>query len=126
MPNKSRATAKAAKTTKAVEPAGQLPAIYEGFVKDFPEIIQAVDNLAEQCQKAGNLNKKTIELIKLGIAIGQNSEGSVRSHARRALEAGNSPQNIRQVVLLGLTTVGFPHTIASYKWVEEVLKGPRT
>lgn len=105
--------------------SGRLPEIYEAFKKKYPEIIKSVDDLAQSCQTAGPLNKKTSELIKLGIAVGINSEGAVRSHTRRALEEGNKPQEIRHVVLLALTTTGFPHTIASYKWVEEVLAKPR-
>ena len=60
-------------------------------------------------------------MIKLGMAIGINSEGAIRSHARRAMREGISTDEIRHVVLLAFTTCGFPHTIAAFKWVEEVL-----
>jgi 4-carboxymuconolactone decarboxylase len=66
-------------------------------------------------------DKKTSELIKLGMAIGINSEGAIRSHTRRAMREGISTDEIRHVVLLAFTTCGFPHTIAAFKWVEEVL-----
>jgi 4-carboxymuconolactone decarboxylase len=100
---------------------GYLPEIYKDFVKGYPDISQAYDALADKCYRAGPLDKKTGRLIKLGIAVGINSEGDVRSHARKALEEGLSPEEIRQVVLLALTDVGFPHMIAALKWVEEVL-----
>ncbi len=102
-----------------------LPEVYKDFVKRYPDINKAYEDLADKCHEAGPLDKKARRLIKLGIAIGINSEGSVRSHTRRAVEEGISPEEIRQVVLLGFTTVGFPYMIAAYKWVEEVLEKAR-
>src|SRR4030042_5124326 len=99
-----------------------LPEIYKEFQKKFPEIAKAYDGLALSCHRAGPLDKKMRRLIKLGIAIGINSEGGVRSHARRALGEGISADEIRHAVLMATTTAGFPTMIASMKWVEEVIK----
>ena len=99
-----------------------LPDIYKEFRHAFPEIADDYDKLALKCHEWGPLDAKTRRLIKLGIAIGVNSEGGVRSHARRALEEGVSPDEIRHAALLALTTAGFPNMIAAVKWVDEVLK----
>jgi 4-carboxymuconolactone decarboxylase len=101
---------------------GYLPEVYMDFIRRYPDIGKTYAALANSCHKAGPLDKKYRRLIKLGIAIGINSEGSVRSHVRRALEEGISQDEIRHVVLLAFTTVGFPTMIAAYKWVEEVLQ----
>ncbi|MDP2917160.1 MAG: carboxymuconolactone decarboxylase family protein [Dehalococcoidia bacterium] len=100
---------------------GYLPDVYKDFVKQHPDINKAYDTLANSCHKAGPLDKKTRRLVKLSIAIGLNSEGGVRSHARRAIEEGISPDEIRHAVLLAFTTAGFPYMIAAWKWVEEVI-----
>jgi alkylhydroperoxidase/carboxymuconolactone decarboxylase family protein YurZ len=100
---------------------GYLPDIYKDFIKQYPDINKNYDSLANACHKAGPLDKKTRRLVKLGIAIGLNSEGGVRSHARRALEEGVSPDEVRHVVLMAFTTAGFPYMIAAHKWVEEVI-----
>jgi 4-carboxymuconolactone decarboxylase len=100
---------------------GYLPGVYKDFIKQYPEINKSYDGLANACHKAGPLDKKSRRLVKLGIAIGLNSEGGVRSHARRALEEGITPDEIRHVVVLAFTTAGFPYMIAAYKWVEEVI-----
>ncbi len=113
------AQAKKAKTV-AGSP-GYLPEVYKDFFKRYPGIGKAIDEVAQICQTSGPLEKETIELVKLGIAIGLNSEGAVRSHTRRALKVGISADKVRQVVLLAFTTAGFPHSIAAYKWSEEVL-----
>jgi len=72
--------------------------------------------------KPARWTKKTRELVKLGIAVGARFEGSVHTHARRALEAGASPEEIRQVVLLAIPTMGFPPMMAAMTWVDDVLK----
>ncbi len=101
------------------------PFSYQRFKKEFPDIEKEYDRLAKKCHASGPLNKKTRRLIKLGIAIGSNSEGAVKSHTRRALAIGTSSKEIRQVVLLGLTTIGFPKMIASLNWVHEAFEeGP--
>jgi 4-carboxymuconolactone decarboxylase len=99
-----------------------LPDSYTDFIKRYPEIGKYYDKLAGICHESGPLDPKMRRLTKLGIAIGGNSEGAVRSHTRRAPQEGISADEIRHVVLLAFTTVGFPSMIAAYKWVEEVLE----
>lgn len=99
-----------------------VPGLYVDFQKRFPEVAEAYHELSKRIYKAGPLDQKTGHLIKLGIAIGMNSDGAVRSHARRALREGATPQEILQTVLLAFTTCGFPYTAAALKWVEEVLE----
>ena len=99
-----------------------LPEVYKDFQKKYPDISKAHDSLANDCYQWGPLDKKTLRLIKVGIGIGQNSEGAVRSHARQALHDGITPDELRHAVLMGLTTVGFPQMIAAMKWIEEVIE----
>lgn len=98
-----------------------LPMPYQDFVKRYPALAEAYEKLAVACHEAGPLEEKTRRLVKLGIAVGQQSEGAVKSHARRALEAGASPEEVRHAVLLAMTTIGFPAMIAAGEWLEEVL-----
>jgi len=98
-----------------------LPEVYKGFKKHFPRIADSYDKLAIECNEGGPLDEKERELVRLGIAIGLSAEGAVKSHTRRALEAGLNTKAIRHAVLLALTTAGFPATIAAMKWVDEVL-----
>lgn len=99
-----------------------LPGIYKEFQQQFPEVTKAYDELAAKCHHWGPLDEKTRRLIKLGIAIGLNSEGGVRSHARRALEEGISADELRHAVLLAFTTAGFPMMMAAMKWVDKVIE----
>lgn len=98
-----------------------LPKIYEKFQKDYPEVFENYKQLGIATRKAGPLDTKTQDLVKLGIAMGVNSRGAVMSHTRKALAAGAVPEEIRHALLLALTTTGFPNMIAALHWVEEVL-----
>ena len=102
---------------------GYLPEIYQEFKQQFTEVAKAYDALAVSCHRWGPLDAKTRRLVKLGIAMGLSSEGGVRSHARRALVEGISPEELRHAVLMAFTTAGFPTMIAATKWVEEVIAG---
>jgi alkylhydroperoxidase/carboxymuconolactone decarboxylase family protein YurZ len=99
-----------------------LPRPLREFIKKYPEVWQAYENLGEKCHEAGPLDEKTRRLVKLGIAIGARLEGAVHSHTKRALEAGISEEEILHVALLAITTIGFPSTIAATTWIKDVLK----
>jgi 4-carboxymuconolactone decarboxylase len=98
-----------------------LPDIYKKFSEKFPDIFKHYEGLGIACRNAGPLNEKDQNLVKLGIAIGANSRGGIMSHTRKALSAGATPDEVIQVVLLGLTTTGFPQMMAAMKWVDSVL-----
>ena len=48
-------------------------------------------------------------------------EGAVHAHARKALDAGCSPEELRHAAILATTTLGFPGMMAGYSWVDDVL-----
>jgi 4-carboxymuconolactone decarboxylase len=99
-----------------------LPKIYEKFSRKFPEVLKDFKQLGQTCRAAGPLDPKCQDLIKLGIAVGANSRGAVMSNTRKALDSGASADEIMHVVLLSLTTTGFPNMIAALQWVDEVLQ----
>jgi alkylhydroperoxidase/carboxymuconolactone decarboxylase family protein YurZ len=99
-----------------------LPARYQHFEKSYPSVMQAVEALGEVTQSAGPLDGKTRALVKLAIALGALREGAVHSHTRRALEVGCTPDELRHVGVLAITTIGFPGTMAAMSWVEDVLR----
>ena len=58
--------------------------------------------------------------------MGAQLEGATHAHVRRALEVGISPDEIRHVTMLALTTLGFPVTVKAYTWVNDILDGSET
>lgn len=100
----------------------KLPARYVQFQKKYPKVFQAYDTLGAATAEAGPLSDKVRALVKLALAIGGQMEGAVHSHTRRALEAGCTADEIRHVVLLATTTLGFPSMMKTLSWVDDVLK----
>ena len=97
------------------------PKHYQRLQKRFPEVLDAVENLGVTVRAAGPLDKKTSELIQLGVAAALGSIGSVHSHARRALQAGASEEELQHALLLLISTIGFPKVAAALAWIQELL-----
>ena len=86
-----------------------------------PDFIAAVEALGQALKESGPLDEKTVQLVQLAGAAAIRSEGAVHSHARRALEAGAVPREIRQALIVLTSTIGFPTMMAALSWVDEVL-----
>lgn len=99
----------------------KLPSAYRRFGEEQPKVLQAYEALSDVCLRDGPLDRKSAELVKVGIAIGARLEGAVHSHVRRALEAGASADEIRHAIRLALSTVGFPTMMASLSWANDIL-----
>ena len=98
-----------------------LPKHYRKFQKQYPEVWQAYNALGLAAHAAGPLDARTRELVKLALAVGVGSEGAVHAHVRKSLALDISPDEIRQVVMLALPTVGFPRMMAALSWVDDIL-----
>ncbi len=99
----------------------KMPAQYTGIQGRYREVIAALENLGKATKTAGPLDKKTSELVQLAAAAAVHSEGSVHSHARRAMAAGASADEIRHAIVLLTSTIGFPTVSAALSWVDDVL-----
>jgi alkylhydroperoxidase/carboxymuconolactone decarboxylase family protein YurZ len=99
----------------------KLPSAYRRFATEQPKVTRAYEAVSEACLTEGPLDRRTIELVKIGIALGARLEGGMHSHVRRALEAGASADEIRHAVRQGLTTVGFPTMMTALAWANDVL-----
>ena len=98
------------------------PESYQEIRTRYPEVAQAYDALGEAAHRAGPLTERERRLVKLALAIGSGLEGAVHSHTRKALEAGLSPEEIRQVSVLAVTTLGFPAMVRALTWIDDVLE----
>ncbi|NOY45985.1 MAG: carboxymuconolactone decarboxylase family protein [Deltaproteobacteria bacterium] len=99
-----------------------LPRPFRRFLQRFPEVEKAHMDLSLTVNRQGPLGERDRRLVRLGIAIGQQSRGAVKSHARRALDEGIPAEELRHAALLALPTAGFPAMVAALEWIEEVLE----
>lgn len=98
------------------------PSFYKKISKQFPEVMSAATALGTTLRTAGPLDEKTSHLVQLSAAAAMQSEGSVCSHTRRALEVGASPDEISHTLLLLITTIGFPQAMAALSWAQGVME----
>lgn len=99
------------------------PQNYRLFQQRHPRISNALEALGKVVHEECSLEPKVAQLIQLAAAVSIRSEGAVHSHARRALEAGASAEEIRQCIVLLISTVGYPTVAAALSWVDDLL-GP--
>lgn len=97
-----------------------LPAHYKALTRRYPDYFQALAHLGETVRDCGPLDSRTCDLIQLAAAAARGSEGSVHSHARRALDAGADPEEIRHALLCVTSTIGFPAVAAALSWVDDL------
>jgi AhpD family alkylhydroperoxidase len=101
------------------------PKTFLRFSERFPRMVEAHTTMTETADGAGPLDVKTCELIRIGISLGAGLESAVRSHVRRASQAGASEAEIEQAILVAMTTCGFPRTVAAWSWAQEQFERDR-
>lgn len=97
-----------------------LPSVVQELAARYPDVWEAYGRLGNAVSSAGPLDRKTERLVKLALAIGAGREGAVHSHARRALKSGWTADELRQVALMGITTLGWSAAVAAYCWINDV------
>ena len=99
----------------------KMPNQYLTNQKRYKGLMKALETLGKAAKAAGPLNKKTSELVQMAAAAAIRAEGSVHSHARRALEAGAKPAELQHAIIVLTSTIGFPTVSAALSWVDDVL-----
>jgi alkylhydroperoxidase/carboxymuconolactone decarboxylase family protein YurZ len=97
-----------------------LPSGAGEVAQTYPAIWAAYAALGKACSEAGPLDARTRRLVKLALAVGALSEGAVHSHARRALADGLAMEELKQVALLAIPTLGFPQGVKALTWIEDI------
>ena len=99
-----------------------VPEHFQTLKQRFPEVIASSEELGKTAKKAGPIDEKTVHLLQMAAATAIRSHGAVRSHARRALEAGASTQELYHAVLVLISTLGFPVIAAAVGWIDDVVE----
>jgi alkylhydroperoxidase/carboxymuconolactone decarboxylase family protein YurZ len=87
-----------------------------------PEATKSFQSLRDAVTKSGPLDNKTCELIVLGAFATARIEGGFKTHARRLLNDGVSPEALRQAVLVtfGATTT-LTVVLDALHWIDELV-----
>jgi len=77
-----------------------IPGVYEGF-----------NHLHSEAFAEGVLSRKDKELIALAIAVAQQCDGCIASHARGAAKFGATPQEVAETLGVNILMMGGPGTV---------------
>lgn len=101
----------------------KLPKRFTDFQKKYPEVAKAYEKLGTAVHSAGPLSDKERALVKFAISVGARLEGGAHAHARKALAAGVTKNELYHVALLAMQTIGFPSAMAAMSWIDDVVEG---
>jgi alkylhydroperoxidase/carboxymuconolactone decarboxylase family protein YurZ len=101
--------------------SGHLPSGAGELARRHPEIWDAYARLGQRCAEAGPLDARARHLVKIALAAGAGSEGAVHSHVRRGLAEGLTPEQVRHIALLAVTTLGLPGAVRTMTWIDDML-----
>lgn len=99
----------------------EIPKTYLKFREDYPEIAKNYEALGQSLSELGALDARTVALVKLALAVASQREGGVHSAARKGLDAGLAADEMRQVALMGIGSIGFSSAMAAYSWIGDVV-----
>jgi AhpD family alkylhydroperoxidase len=77
----------------------------------IPEVYKSFAELHRASMRAGALDNKTKELIAFAIAVAEQCDGCIASHARGAAYAGASRQEAAEAIGVALLMNGGPATV---------------
>ena len=88
----------------------------------FPSVAESFAALRAAIVKAGSLDQKLQELIVLAGFVVARQESGFKSHARRALDHGAAPEDVKTAVVVNLGATASIELVGdALRWVDEVL-----
>ena len=92
-------------------------------IEKYPQLWQGFQAMRGAIRELGPLDVKTQELINTVAYATAGAEAGTRTHATRAYEAGASPAELEQAILLCLgVSMGFSPTYRAVEWVRAALE----
>lgn len=99
----------------------KIPKTYLQFRERYPAVAKNYEALGQSLAEIGALDRRTIALVKLALAVAHQREGGVHSATRKGLDAGLSAEEMHQVALLAIGTIGFSSAMAAHTWITDVV-----
>jgi 4-carboxymuconolactone decarboxylase len=99
-----------------------MPETLDHFKGQYPKSWNAYEQLRNACDTEGPLDRKTVELIKIGVSTALEHEGGLVAHISQARKAGATDNEINHAILVAMGLVGFPAVLAASETAREYLK----
>jgi AhpD family alkylhydroperoxidase len=90
-------------------------AIFCQFKEEFPKVYAMHEGLGKEIHEhSGPLDEKTRWMIKIAVSASCNHKRALDTHIRKAKSAGVTDEQIKQTLLLLISTTGFPAFMKAY------------
>lgn len=91
-------------------------------MKKYPDVWSSHEKLGVACKKAGPLEEKYLQLIKLTISGLQMQETAFKTHVRSALRAGAKADEVEHALLQLLPIAGINSMMIAMNWARQVIE----
>lgn len=91
----------------------------DAFKKEFPDVWTAYESVRNTCDQQGPLDRKTVELVKVGISAALGRHGGLAAHIAQAQRAGAQEAEIYQAILATMSLAGFPAALGAFVTARE-------
>lgn len=102
------------------------PKSYNKFKEKYPEIGRKYEELGEAIHNLGPLSERERSLVKLAISGSHLYHSAFKAHIKKGLAAGLNREEIEQVALLMLPTVGFPTMMGAMGIIQDQMEKEET
>ena len=103
----------------------ELPPSLRAFIKKYPEVWAAHENLGLECARSGPLTDREIQLVKIAVTASLTLETSFKTHVQKAIRAKATRTEIEHTIIQLLAIVGIGRTMMAMKWYEEAMSQKR-
>jgi AhpD family alkylhydroperoxidase len=91
------------------------------FKNEFPSVWATYEAMRNVCDQQGPLDRKTVELIKVGVSVALDRHGGLIAHISQAQRAGAQEAEIYHAILTTMSLAGFPATLGAFATAREHL-----
>lgn len=91
----------------------------DAFKKEFPDVWAAYESVRNTCDRQGPLDRKTVELVKIGVSAALGRHGGLDAHIAQAQRAGAQEAEIYQAILATMSLAGFPTALGAFATAKE-------
>ncbi|MGX6407680.1 carboxymuconolactone decarboxylase family protein [Lactiplantibacillus plantarum] len=94
----------------------------KNIIKNYPNVSNAFFSLTDAVTDASDFDKKTKELILIGMFTMNGGIGGLRTHSQRFIEAGGTLNEALGCILLALPVVGITRVNQSFNAILNLAK----
>ncbi|PRX23128.1 alkylhydroperoxidase/carboxymuconolactone decarboxylase family protein YurZ [Orenia metallireducens] len=91
------------------------------MIQEVPRVTDSFFKLTEEITQYSQLDKKTKELILIGIFVAEGSKRGLKTHVERALTEGASKNEVISAIIFALPVMGISKVNTSIEVALEVL-----